>query len=179
MPGLGGTQRLAKIAGKVRANQYILSGQNFDAVRAKEMNIIAEVVPKDKLRETVLKYAADVAKYSIYSLIVAKRTVNKAEDLGITEGIAYERFAFSTLFNLPGAKEGVTAFLTKRPPNFNKIWAEWIYLTLIELNQLHSLKWMLIKVTVASCKILVKKVTTLRNGRLKSVSSWHFLTSIQ
>ena len=85
------------------------------------MGIVTDVIASDKLRETVLAYAKDVAQYSAYSLITAKKAVNKSEDLGITEGINYERNAFATLFNLPGSKEGISAFLNKRKPNFDKI----------------------------------------------------------
>ncbi|KAL4469353.1 hypothetical protein ABPG72_005989 [Tetrahymena utriculariae] len=121
IPGIGGTQRFTKIVGKVRANQYILSGQFFDAQKAKDMNVVADIYPKEKLHEEVLKYARDVAQWSMYTLITAKKAVNKSEDLGITEGISFERTLFSSLFNLPGSKEGVDAFLSKRKPNFNKI----------------------------------------------------------
>lgn len=85
------------------------------------MNVVADVFSKDTLKEEVLKFAKQVSSYSMYSLIIAKKAVNKSEDLGITEGLSYERSNFSTLFNLPGAKEGVNAFLTKRKPNFNNI----------------------------------------------------------
>ncbi|EGR27851.1 hypothetical protein IMG5_187560 [Ichthyophthirius multifiliis] len=121
IPGIGGTQRFTKIVGKIIANYYILSGEFLDAQTAKNLNIVAGIFSNDKLREEVIKYAEKIAMYSSYSIIVGKNVTNQAEELSISEGIKYERRMFYSLFNLPGAKEGIDAFNKKRKANFDGI----------------------------------------------------------
>lgn len=118
IPGFGGTQRLARRIGPMRAMELILTGDMIDAPRAREMGLVLEVVPADKLMEHVLGVAGKIAARSAVPIAQAKRAVLAASDADLETGTQLERQAFALLFGTEDAREGMKAFLEKRPGKF-------------------------------------------------------------
>lgn len=121
IPGIGGTQRFTKIVGRSIASRYILTGDFFNARQAKEWGVVSEVFKVEELKQRALEIAKKVADMSMYTAIAAKDAVKQADELGITEGLKFERRIFMSLFNMKGVKEGVDAFIKKRKANFDNI----------------------------------------------------------
>ena len=115
IPGYGGTQRLPKLAGKGWANQIILTGEMISAQKALEINLVNEVVPQEKLWERAEEIARKIIKNSSTAAAQAIKSVNASEG---QKGFEAEIKAFGSLFGTPDFKEGVSAFLEKRKPNF-------------------------------------------------------------
>jgi enoyl-CoA hydratase len=118
IPGAGGTQRLARYVGKAKAMDLILTGRMMDAKEAERCGLIARVVPADKLVEEALKAAVTIAGYSLPSVMIAKESVNRAFEMTLAEGVRFERRVFHSLFATEDQKEGMAAFVEKRPPSF-------------------------------------------------------------
>jgi enoyl-CoA hydratase len=118
MPGAGGTQRLPRAIGKSKAMDLILTGRMMDAQEAERAGLVSRVVPADKLMEEALAAAAVICSFGLPSVIMAKDCVNRAYETTLTEGIAYERGLFHSMFATEDQKEGMDAFLTKRKANF-------------------------------------------------------------
>lgn len=118
IPGFGGTQRLARRVGPMRAMEMILTGDMVDAARAREMGLVLEVLPADKLMEHVLSVAKKIAGKGAACLAQAKRAVLAASDADLNTGSQLERQAFAVLFGTEDAREGMKAFLEKRPARF-------------------------------------------------------------
>jgi len=118
IPGFGGTQRLARRVGPMRAMELILTGDMVDAARAREMGLVLEVVPAGKLMEHVLGVARKVAGKGAVCVAQAKRAVLAASDADLATGTQLERQAFAVLFGTEDAREGMEAFLKKRPARF-------------------------------------------------------------
>ncbi len=118
IPGGGGTQRMPRIVGVGYAMKLILSGDMIPAAEAFRIGLVDEVVAPEELRERTLKLAAKIASKSPVTLRVAKEAVRASERMAIEEGILYERDLFCLCFSTEDKKEGVEAFLAKRP-------AEW------------------------------------------------------
>ena len=118
IPGGGGTQRMPRITGVGNAMKLILSGDMIPAAEALRIGLVDEIVPPEELRERTLKLAATIASKSPVTLRVAKEAVRASERMAIEEGILYERDLFCLCFSTEDKKEGVAAFLAKRP-------AEW------------------------------------------------------
>ena len=118
IPGFGGTQRLARRVGPMRAMELILTGDMVDAARAREMGLALEVVPADTLMEHVLSVARKVAGKGAVCVAQAKRAVLAAPDADLATGGQLERQAFAVLFGTEDAREGMKAFLEKRPARF-------------------------------------------------------------
>ena len=117
IPGYGGTQRLPKLIGKGQAMQMILTGDMIDAQQAYELGLVNEVIAQDKLiarAEEILQKIFTRSRVAITNAIAA---INAAEDRQQT-GNKVEMDAFGHLFGTEDFKEGVSAFLGKRPPNF-------------------------------------------------------------
>ena len=121
IPGLGGTQKLSKIAGKVIATKYILTGEFFNAESALKMGLVSDIFKKETFKEDVLKLAKKISDKAMTTLITAKKAIKKSEELGVTEGMKYERSVFIPLFNTQACKEGVSAFREKRKADFSKL----------------------------------------------------------
>jgi enoyl-CoA hydratase len=119
IPGAGGTQRLARFVGKAKAMDLILTGRMMDAAEAERCGLVARIVPADKLVDEALKAAATIAGYSLPSVMLAKESVNRAYEATLAEGVLFERRVFHSLFATEDQKEGMAAFVEKRPPNFN------------------------------------------------------------
>ena len=118
IPGMGGTQRLPRAAGKARAFDLILTGRQIDAAEAERMGIVSRVVPAAELAATALGLAEKIAALALPALIAAKRAINTAWELPLSEGIRAEQRLFHGLFSTEDQKEGMAAFISRRPAAF-------------------------------------------------------------
>ncbi len=118
MPGGGGTQRLTRAVGKSKAMEMILTGKRIGAEEAKTLGLVSRVVPKEAYLEEAKKVANDIASKSPVATRLAKMAVNKAFEMGLRDGLDFERELFYLLFASEDAKEGMHAFMDKRKPTF-------------------------------------------------------------
>lgn len=118
MPGAGGTQRLTRNVGKVNAMEMVLTGKFITAQRAYELGLVNRVVPVELYLEEAVKLAREVAQLSPIAVKLAKEAVLKAYDSPLSEGLEFERKNFYMLFATEDQKEGMTAFVEKRPADF-------------------------------------------------------------
>ncbi len=118
IPGIGGTQRLARAVGKAKAMDLILTGRMMDAAEAERSGLVARVVPAARLMEEAIKVAETIAAMSQPSLLAAKEAVNRSFETSLAEGVRFERRVFHALFATKDRKEGMAAFIEKRPPRF-------------------------------------------------------------
>lgn len=116
IPGAGGTQRLAKLIGKNKAMDLVLTGGFLDAQEAERAGLVARVFPADKLLDGAVKAATVIAGYSLPSVMMAKEAVNKSLELSLEEGLHLERRLFHSTFGTEDQKEGMSAFAEKRAP---------------------------------------------------------------
>jgi len=118
MPGAGGTQRLPRFIGKAKAMDLILTGRMMDAAEAERSGLVARVVAPDRLLEEALSAAGKIASYSQPIVMMAKETVNRAQETPLSEGTRFERRLFLAMFATEDQKEGMNAFIEKRRPEF-------------------------------------------------------------
>jgi len=118
MPGIGGTQRLARAVGKAKAMDLILTGRMMDAAEAERSGLVARVVPATNLMEEAVKVAEIIAAMSLPSVLAAKEAINRAFEMSLAEGVRFERRVFHGLFATRDQKEGMSAFNGKRPGKF-------------------------------------------------------------
>jgi enoyl-CoA hydratase len=118
IPGIGGTQRLTRAVGKAKAMDLILTGRMMDAAEAERSGLVARVVPAASLMEEAMKVAETISALSQPSLLAAKEAVNRSFEISLAEGVRFERRVFHALFATKDRKEGMTAFIEKRPPRF-------------------------------------------------------------
>jgi enoyl-CoA hydratase len=118
IPGAGGTQRLPRAVGKAKAMDMILTGRMMDAQEAERAGLVSRVVAADRLLEEALAAAAQIAEYSLPSVMMAKEAVKRAFEAPLSEGILFERRLFHALFGTEDQKEGMAAFVEKRKPKF-------------------------------------------------------------
>jgi enoyl-CoA hydratase len=118
IPGIGGTQRLTRAIGKAKAMDLNLTGRMMDAAEAERSGLVARVVPAASLMDEAMKAAETIASMSLVALMVAKESVNRAFETTLAEGIRFERRTFHALFATHDQKEGMAAFVEKRPPKF-------------------------------------------------------------
>jgi enoyl-CoA hydratase len=118
IPGIGGTQRLTHAVGKAKAMDLILTGRMMDAAEAERAGLVARVVPAPTLLDEAIKVAQTIAAMSLPSVIAAKEAVNRAFETSQAEGIRFERRIFHSLFATHDQKEGMNAFIAKRPAKF-------------------------------------------------------------
>jgi enoyl-CoA hydratase len=121
MPGAGGTQRLPRFIGKAKAMDLILTGRMMEAAEAERSGLVARVVAQEKLLEEALAAAARIASYSQPIVMMAKETVNRAQETTLSEGARFERRLFLSMFSTLDQKEGMKAFIEKRKPEFNNL----------------------------------------------------------
>lgn len=118
MPGAGGTQRLPRYIGKAKAMDLILTGRMMDAVEAERCGLVARLVAPDRLLDEALAAASKIAAYSQPIVMMAKETVNRAQETSLAEGARFERRLFLSMFSTEDQKEGMKAFIEKRKPDF-------------------------------------------------------------
>ena len=118
IPGIGGSQRLTRAVGKAKAMDMMLTGHNMDATDAERAGLVSRIVPTEDLLESTMKVAASIAELSAPSVWLAKEATNRAFETTLTEGLLFERRAFHSLFATDDQKEGMSAFIEKRQPQF-------------------------------------------------------------
>ncbi|NOS99933.1 MAG: enoyl-CoA hydratase [Phycisphaerales bacterium] len=118
IPGAGGTQRLTRAVGKFRAMDMVLNGRFITAQEAERFGLVSRVVPREHYFDAALKLAQEMAGKPPLALRLAKEAVLKAHETTLTEGLEYERKLFYLLFATDDQKEGMTAFVEKRKPQF-------------------------------------------------------------
>jgi len=118
IPGAGGTQRLSQMIGKSKAMRMVLSGQFISATEAEKCGLVAEVCPAELTIDKAYSLAQLIASKPPIAARLAKESVLKATDAMLSEGLAFERKAFTTLFASEDKNEGVRAFMEKRKPEF-------------------------------------------------------------
>jgi enoyl-CoA hydratase len=118
IPGMGGTQRLTRAVGKAKAMDLILTGRMMDAAEAERSGLVARVVPAASLMDEAMKAAETIAAMSLPSVLAAKEAVNRSFETSLAEGALFERRVFHALFATEDQKEGMAAFVAKRPAKF-------------------------------------------------------------
>jgi enoyl-CoA hydratase len=118
IPGAGGTQRLPRAVGKAKAMDLVLTGRMMDAQEAERAGLVSRVVPLDKLMDEALGAALTIAALGLPSVMAAKEAVNRAFEGGLSDGVMFERRLFHALFATEDQKEGMDAFVNKRPAVF-------------------------------------------------------------
>ncbi len=119
IPGMGGSQRLTRAVGKAKAMDLILTGRNMGAEEAERAGLVSRIVPAAELVATALEVAETIAGMSLPSVMIAKEAVDRAYETTLSEGLRFERRVFHSLFATEDQKEGMTAFVEKRPAKFS------------------------------------------------------------
>ena len=118
IPGMGGTQRLPRLVGKNMAKEMIFTGKMIPAAEAKTMGLANRVCSQEQLMDEAVKTAKTIASRGKVSLRTAKQAINNGMNVDLTTGCSIEIDAFALCFTSPDAKEGASAFLEKRTPDF-------------------------------------------------------------
>ncbi|WP_277051937.1 enoyl-CoA hydratase [Zestomonas thermotolerans] len=118
IPGIGGTQRMARALGKAKTMELCLTGRQLSAEEAERAGLVARVFPLDRLLEESLAAAQTIASRSLPATLMIKECVNRAFEVSLAEGVRFERRVFHSLFASADQKEGMQAFVEKRPPLF-------------------------------------------------------------
>jgi len=118
MPGAGGTQRLTRAIGKFRAMDMVLNGRLISAQEAYQFGLVSRVVPKEHYLSAALALAHEMGQRAPIALRLAKEAVLKSDEMSLSQGLEYERKLFYMLFATEDQREGMAAFLAKRPPEF-------------------------------------------------------------
>jgi enoyl-CoA hydratase len=117
-PGAGGTQRLTRFVGKAKAMDMILTARMMDAAEAERTSLVSRVVPLADLIPTALEAAGKIAALSPNAVKLTKEMVNAAYETPLSQGVKLERRLFHSLFAFDDQKEGMAAFIEKRPAKF-------------------------------------------------------------
>ena len=118
MPGMGGSQRLARFVGKSKAMEMCLTGRMMDAAEAERCGLVSRIVPAARLLDEAVAAAETIAGMSLPSAMMTKESVNRAYETTLDEGLRFERRVFHAMFATQDQKEGMAAFVEKRPPRF-------------------------------------------------------------
>ncbi len=118
IPGAGGTQRLARLIGKGRAIEMILTGRILDAGEARELGLVSEVVPKAELMNSARETASRILSKGPLAVRLAKLAVQTGFETDQKTGLVIERLAQTVLYTSEDKQEGTSAFLEKRDPDF-------------------------------------------------------------
>ena len=118
IPGGGGTQRLARVMGKQRAMELVLTGRRIGAVEAASLGIVTRIAPEDGWLDSALELAATVAEQPPLAARLAKQAVLAAEETPLSAGLDHERRLYELAMATEDRVEGMTAFLEKRKPEF-------------------------------------------------------------
>ena len=115
LPGFGGTQRLARLVGKGLAKELIFTCRRIDAQEACRIGLVNQVVPQTELLESCLAMAEEIGRSAPLGVAYAKQAINAGLDTDLANGLKMEADAFALSFSTHDKKEGMTAFLEKRP----------------------------------------------------------------
>src|SRR5262249_13257363 len=119
IPGAGGTQRLTRVVGKHKAMEMILTGRPITAQEGHALGLVNKIAPVELYLEEAKAIAREIAKKSPVAVRLAKEAVLKTFDTSISEGLQFERKNFYLLFSSEDQKEGMRAFMEKRPAKFS------------------------------------------------------------
>ena len=117
-PGMGGSQRLTRAIGKAKAMEMCLTGRMMDAAEAERSGLVAKVVPTAELVDEAVKTATIIAGMAPLAALATKEMVNAAFETTLQQGVVFERRLFHGLFGSDDQKEGMAAFVEKRPGNW-------------------------------------------------------------
>lgn len=119
MPGAGGTIRAPKLIGAARAKELILTGSAITAKKALDIGLVNQVTEKERVWEEALKLAEKLGKKAPVALACAKKTIDLGlEETCVTKAVEMEAKNWADLFNTQDQKEGMTAFIEKRKPEY-------------------------------------------------------------
>lgn len=118
MPGIGGSQRLTRFVGKSKAMEMCLTGRMMDSAEAERAGLVSRVIPADQLLDEALKAAETIASMSLPIAMMTKEAVNRSYETTLAEGVRFERRVFHAMFATKDQKEGMAAFVEKRPARF-------------------------------------------------------------
>jgi len=116
LPGAGGTQRLARAIGKAKTMDLCLTGRTMDAEEAERSGLVSRIVPAEKLLDSALAVAKEIAGYSQMATMINKEAVNLAFETTLQAGVEHERRLLWSSFATEDCNEGMSAFLEKRQP---------------------------------------------------------------
>jgi len=118
IPGAGGTQRLTLAVGKTIAMEMILNNRTLSADEASSFNLINHIFPVEEYLMESLSLAQEIAERAPLAIQAGKKMINQCFEVSLTRGLEVERDTFCTLFSTQDQKEGMKAFLEKRPPDW-------------------------------------------------------------
>jgi enoyl-CoA hydratase len=118
IPGFAGTQRLSRLVGTAKAKELIFTGDMVDAPTALSIGLVNQVVPAEQLMDTCMEMAKKIASKGPTAVKLAKKVINEGIEEKLDKGSDYESDEFGQCFASGEAKEGMTAFLEKRKPNW-------------------------------------------------------------
>jgi len=118
IPGAGGTQRLPRAVSKAKAMDLALTGRMMDAAEAERSGLVSRVFPKSDLLKEVKVIAKEIADMPLLTAMMVKEAVNSAYETPLSQGIHFERRLFHACFGTNDQKEGMAAFMEKRPAKF-------------------------------------------------------------
>jgi len=118
IPGAGGTQRLTRLVGEGRSMELIMTGKMITAEKACEWGLVNLVTNEDELKKKTMKLAKEIAEKSTFAIKRAKKSIKAVSNMSINEGLKFEQELFLECFKSNDGKEGISAFVEKRKPNF-------------------------------------------------------------
>ncbi|MBC8130620.1 MAG: enoyl-CoA hydratase [Rhizobiaceae bacterium] len=118
LPGMGGTQRMARSIGKAKTMDLVLTGRMMDAREAESCGLVSRVVPAADLLSEAMAAGEKIAGFSLPAVMMAKEAVDRAFETSLAEGLRFERRLFHSTFALDDQTEGMSAFVEKRPASF-------------------------------------------------------------
>ena len=118
MPGMGGSQRLTRLIGRAKAMDMCLTGRMMGAEEAERSGLVARIVPAADLVGEAIKTAETIASMSRPAVMMIKENVHRADEISLAEGVRFERRMFHALFGTADQREGMKAFVEKRPAVF-------------------------------------------------------------
>lgn len=118
LPAFGGTQRLPRLVGKSKAKEMIFTGGMVNADEALRIGLVNQLCKEDRLIESVLCQLRDICSYGLLALQMGKEVIDTGYDINLTAACKMERDAFAVCFSTADQKEGMSAFIEKRKPDF-------------------------------------------------------------